>query len=61
MFEAYPDVLTVKQVQDMLQLGRDNTYNLIRCGAIPSVRINRQIRIKKEDVLRFLNGDRRAS
>ncbi len=61
MFEDYPEVVTPKQVQEMLRLGRDNTYNLIRCGKIPSTRINRQIRIKKADVIRFLDGNPQAS
>lgn len=61
MFENYPDILTVKQVQQMLQIGRDNTYNLIRCGRIPSIRFVRQIRIRKADVIAFLDKQQKAS
>lgn len=40
--EAEPDddlrLLTVKQVAEFLQLGRDTTYALIRTGELPSIR-----------------------
>ena len=54
MFEQYPDVLTVRQVMELLHLERDNTYALIRCGQIPSVKVKRQIRVTKQAVMQFL-------
>ena len=40
MLEQYPDVLTVRQVMEILQLGRASTYALIRCGAENPIREN---------------------
>ncbi len=61
MLEQYPDVLTVRQVMEILQLGRDSTYALIRCGKIPSVKVGRQIRVSKLAVLQFLRVQTKAS
>lgn len=61
MLEQYPDVLTVRQVMEILRLGRDNTYALIRCGKIPSVRVGRQFRISKKAVIQFLQIQSLAS
>ena len=57
MFRDYPDVLTVKQVCEMLNIGRNNAYELVRSGAIKSVTIGRQIRIPKDNVIHFIEKD----
>jgi excisionase family DNA binding protein len=38
-----PMVLTVKQTSKVLGLGLNQTYEAIRCGVIPSMRIGRRI------------------
>ena len=58
MFNNYPDVLTVKQVCEMLNIGKNNAYELIRSGAIKSIVIGRQIRVPKENVITFINKDK---
>jgi excisionase family DNA binding protein len=40
-----PLLLTVRDVEALLQLGRTRTYELIRSGAIPSIRIGRAVRV----------------
>lgn len=49
-----PLVLSVDQLADVLHIGRNNAYDLIRSGRIKSVRIGRQIRIPKDALLEFL-------
>ena len=58
MFRNYPDILTVKQVCEMLNIGRNNAYELVRSGAIKSVTIGRRIRIPKENIIRFVESDK---
>ena len=58
MFNNYPDVVTVKQVCEMLNIGRNNAYELVRCGAIKNVTIGRQIRIPKENLINFIEKDK---
>jgi len=37
VFNNYPDILTVKQVGEMLRIGRNNAYELVRSGKIKSL------------------------
>ena len=57
MFNSYPDILTVKQVGEMLNIGRNNAYELVRSGEIKSVTIGRQIRIPKDNVIAYFEKD----
>lgn len=41
-------LLTVKDVQELTQLGRSTVYELIRSGVLPIVRIGRSIRVRRE-------------
>jgi len=41
-------LLTVKDVQELTQLGRTMVYELIRTGALPTVRFGRVIRVRRE-------------
>ena len=57
MFNAYPDAVTVKQICEMLNIGRNNAYELVRTGEIKSIAIGRQIRIPKENVISFIREE----
>ena len=56
MFSNYPDILTVKQVGELLNIGRNGAYELIRTGKVHSVKIGRQIRISKDSLIEFVNS-----
>ena len=43
--ERIPLVLTVNQLADILGIGRNTAYGIVRSGQIPSVRVGRQILI----------------
>ena len=58
MFSNYPDILTVKQVCEMLKIGRNNAYALIRSNQIKSITIGRQIRIPKDNIVDFIQKDK---
>jgi excisionase family DNA binding protein len=49
------DVLTIREVQRILGLGRNSTYELIASGRLPSIRITaRRIVVTKEALEAFL-------
>lgn len=50
-----PLVLTVAQVSELLGIVKNGAYDLIRSGAIKSVRVGRQIRVSKSALLEFLS------
>ncbi len=60
MFEQFPDVLTVQQVAELLRVGRNTAYELIRSGLIKGVKVGRQIRVAKANVIDFINRGRTA-
>lgn len=51
-----PLVLTISEVSKILGIGKNTAYDLIRSGAIKSVRVGRQIRVPKSAFLEFLKN-----
>ena len=54
LFEKYSDVVTVKELCEMLKIGKNTAYDLIHSGQIESIYVKRQIRITKVSVIDFL-------
>ena len=50
-----PVTLRVEELMPILGIGRNTAYELVRSGKLRSIRVGRQIRIPKAEVLRFLN------
>ena len=50
----YPALLTVKQVAEILGIGRNTVYRLIHEGQIMSLRVGRNIKIPQSAVKKFL-------
>jgi len=46
---------TIKDVQEMTQLGRTTIYELMRTGELPYLRIGRSVRIRREALDEWLN------
>jgi excisionase family DNA binding protein len=51
----YPDVLTVEEVKEILQIGRKSAYRLIENNEIQHFRIGTKIRIPKQCLIDYLN------
>ena len=54
MFKNYPDVVTVKQLQEMLKISRPTVYELLRENIIPHKRIGTKYIIPKWGVKKYL-------
>lgn len=50
-----PVILTVPEVSSLLRVGKNRGYELVRSGAIQSIRIGRRIRVPRQAVLDFLS------
>lgn len=50
-----PVVLSVQQLAEVLQIGRNAAYQLVNTGQIRSIRIGRTIRIPQAALLEYLN------
>lgn len=55
VFEQTPDILTVKQLQDVLSIGRSKAYSLLHSGKLRYITIGKQIRIPKKYLLDYLS------
>ena len=51
----YPDVLTVEEVKEILQIGRKSAYRLIENNEIQHFRLGTKIRIPKQCLIDYLN------
>ena len=51
----YPEVLTVRDVQDILNIGKNRAYALIEEGRIRSFRVGeKSLRVRKSELARFI-------
>lgn len=53
---VHPDLLTVQQVADRLQLGRNKVYALVNSHAIPAFRVGGSIRVPREALGRWVDA-----
>lgn len=61
VFEACKDMVTVRELQQMLRIGRSKAYELIRDERIDCIRIGDKILIPKQKVIDFVeNGMKQA-
>lgn len=51
----YPDVLTVEEVKEILQIGRRTAYRLIERNELQHFKIGTKIRIPKQCLINYLN------
>ena len=54
VFKDYPDVLDVKQVSQLLSVSTKTVYRLLRNGDLDSLKIGREFRIPKVNVMRYV-------
>ena len=48
------DILTVKEISDLLRLGPATVYKLVRQGKIPSFRVGSELRFRKDVIMRWM-------
>ena len=56
----YSEWLSLKDVQQMLGIGRTKTYELVGTGELPAVRIGRCIRVNGRELEEWLLAQRYA-
>ena len=54
-FDDLPLTLTVEEAGQILRVGRNTAYELVRCGKLPSIRVGKQIRILRQALLDYLS------
>lgn len=56
-----PALLTVPELATILRIGRNSAYCLVSDGSIPGIRIGRQLRVYREDVMNYVTKLRKAA
>ena len=54
LFKDYPDVITILDLQTMLNVGRNVAYRLLQDKAIASIRVGKKYIIPKASVINFI-------
>jgi len=54
MFENFPDIVNVSQMQKMLGIGRNTAYKLLSVELIKAKKIGRIYVIPKTNIIKFL-------
>lgn len=57
MLEKYSDILLIEDIMEILRIGRNSAYNLIKTGRLKCIRVGRNIRIPKAFLLDFLSEE----
>lgn len=54
MFTTYPDVVTISQLKEMLSIGITLAYRLVKQNTINAIKIGREYKIPKANVIAYL-------
>lgn len=54
MFTSYPDLVDMNQLREMLKIGSTLTYKLLKDNTIKSMKIGRQYKIPKINIIDYL-------
>lgn len=55
IFTEYPNIVSRKDMQTMLNIGNNTAYHLLNTGEISSIRIGRVHKIPKVNIIAYLN------
>ena len=48
------DILTLKELQELLQIGKNTALRLVQSGEIEAFRVGKQWRVVKESVVKYI-------
>jgi len=55
MFDEYPDLLTQRQTQELLHIGKNKIPDYIHSGRLRALVLDEQYLSRKEDVIHFVS------
>jgi excisionase family DNA binding protein len=56
MLRGYPDLMTPKDIQEILRIGRSKAYNLLQSGELRCIRVGVKYLIPKAFLLEYFNN-----
>ena len=59
MFPEYPDIVTIRQLREMLGISRQLAYNLINNGELQAIKIGNSFKIPKVSVINYATEEQK--
>lgn len=56
MFTSYPDLVNIQELKEMLGIGITLAYRLIKNKSIPALKVGREYKIPKRNVIAYLTN-----
>lgn len=56
MFTSYPDLVDITQLKEMLGIGITLDYRLVRNNTIQALKVGRQYKIPKRNIISYLTN-----
>lgn len=54
LFETYPDVVSIEEIQQMLRIGKNAVYELLKTQKLKSIKVGKRYIVPKKYVIDFL-------
>lgn len=55
MLNSTKDILTLKELQGLLHIGKNTALRLVQSGEIEAFRVGKQWRIVKDSIIKYIN------
>ena len=56
MYETLPDIITRKEAQKLLRIGKNKILEYIKTGELPAHKIGKGYKITKKDLIKFVEN-----
>ena len=54
LFNTYPDVVSIDEIQQMLRIGKNAVYELLKTQKLKSIKVGKKYIVPKKYVIEFL-------
>lgn len=54
LFSTYPDVVSIDEIQQMLRIGKNTVYELLKTEKLKSIKVGKKYVVPKKFVIDFL-------
>ena len=54
LFNTYPDVVSIDEIQQMLRIGKNAVYELLKTEKLKSIKVGKKYIVPKKYVIEFL-------
>lgn len=56
MLDSLPDILTLKECQEALFIGKNLMLDLVKTGKLPAFRVGNRWRVSKSSLIKFIDS-----